>query len=171
MSDLPLVDWQEKSPSAPRNLSGNLEVTTFLLERLCHAKQVNCNARMLASQPWGNEACQINRTKRCILDDWLEYYCWGKGQGIYLESRYPWDDTCSSDFTSPGSGSTAACIYWSNLGSVHQVPNMAGWTQAVWQCDWGNVCPTLLHMASTGNRTSDLLILSPMPYPLGDMLT
>ena len=32
------------------------------------------------------------------------------------------------------------------------------------------VCPTLLHMASTGNRTPDLLILSPMPYPLGHML-
>ena len=32
------------------------------------------------------------------------------------------------------------------------------------------VCPTLLHMASTGSRTPDLLILSPMPYPLGHML-
>ena len=32
------------------------------------------------------------------------------------------------------------------------------------------VCPTLLHMASTGNRTLGLLILSPMPYPLGHML-
>ena len=32
------------------------------------------------------------------------------------------------------------------------------------------VCPTLLHMASTGNRTPDLLILSPTPYPLGHML-
>ena len=31
------------------------------------------------------------------------------------------------------------------------------------------VCLTLLHMASTGNRTPDLLILSPMPYPLGHM--
>ena len=29
---------------------------------------------------------------------------------------------------------------------------------------------TLLHMASTGNRTPDLLILSPMPYPLGHVL-
>ena len=32
------------------------------------------------------------------------------------------------------------------------------------------ICPTLLHMASTGNRTPDLLILSPTPYPLGHML-
>ena len=32
------------------------------------------------------------------------------------------------------------------------------------------VCLTLLHMASTGNRTPNLLILSPMPYPLGHML-
>ena len=26
----------------------------------------------------------------------------------------------------------AACNYWSNLGSVHQVPYTAGWTEAVW---------------------------------------
>ena len=32
------------------------------------------------------------------------------------------------------------------------------------------VCPTLLHMTSTGIRTLDLLILSPTPYPLGHML-
>ena len=32
------------------------------------------------------------------------------------------------------------------------------------------VCPTLVHMASTGNQTSDLLILSPTPNPLGNML-
>ena len=29
------------------------------------------------------------------------------------------------------------------------------------------VCLTFLHMASTGNRTPDLLILSLTPYPLG----
>ena len=55
-----------------------------------------------------------------------------RGKGIYLKSRYPCDYTCSSDFTSPGSGRTAACNYWSNLGSVHQVPITAGWTEAVW---------------------------------------
>ena len=32
------------------------------------------------------------------------------------------------------------------------------------------VFPTLLHVARTGNRTTDLLILSPTPYPLGHML-
>ena len=32
------------------------------------------------------------------------------------------------------------------------------------------VCQTLLHMASTGNRAPDLLIFSPMPYLLGHML-
>ena len=32
------------------------------------------------------------------------------------------------------------------------------------------VCPTLLHMANIGNRTPDLLILSPTPYPLGHVL-
>ena len=32
------------------------------------------------------------------------------------------------------------------------------------------VCPILLHMASIGNRTPDLLILSPKPYPLSHML-
>ena len=31
-------------------------------------------------------------------------------------------------------------------------------------------CPTLLNMASTGNRTPGLLILSPTSYPLGHML-
>ena len=35
--------------------------------------------------------------------------------------------------------------------------------------EW-EVCPTLLHMISSGNRTPDLLILSPTPYPLGHKL-
>ena len=35
--------------------------------------------------------------------------------------------------------------------------------------EW-EVCPTLLHMTSSGNRTPDLLILSPTPYQLGHML-
>ena len=29
-------------------------------------------------------------------------------------------------------GHNSGCNYWSNLGSVHQVPIMAGWTEAVW---------------------------------------
>ena len=32
------------------------------------------------------------------------------------------------------------------------------------------VCPTLLHMVRTGNQNPDLLILSPIPNPLGHML-
>ena len=33
------------------------------------------------------------------------------------------------------------------------------------------VYPTLLHMENTGNRTPDILILSPTPHPLGHMLS
>ena len=55
-----------------------------------------------------------------------------KGKGICLKSRYPCDYTYFSDFTSPGSGRTAACNHWSNLGSVYQVPITAGWTEVVW---------------------------------------
>ena len=55
-----------------------------------------------------------------------------KGKGICLESRYP-RFTFSSDFTFPRQRApTAACSYRSNLGSVHQVPITAGWTEAVW---------------------------------------
>ena len=47
-------------------------------------------------------------------------------------------------YHSPGKvGANAACNYWSNLGSAHQVPIMTGWTQAVWNtkftpyfCTW-----------------------------------
>ena len=36
-------------------------------------------------------------------------------------------------YLSPGKvGANAACSYWSNRGSVHHVPIMAGWTKAVW---------------------------------------
>ena len=72
-------------------------------------------------------------------------------------------------YLSPGKvGANAACNYWSNLWSVHQVPHY-GWV------DRGSVeyevYPTLLHMASTGNwHTPDLLILSTTTYPLGNML-
>ena len=70
--------------------------------------------------------------------------------------------TRSSDFTSLGSGRTAACNYWSNLGSVHQVPITAVWTEAVWNMK-------SVHMASTGElnpRPSDLEsnALSIWPY-------
>ena len=32
------------------------------------------------------------------------------------------------------------------------------------------ICPALLHITSHGNQTPDLLILSPLPYPLSHML-
>ena len=39
----------------------------------------------------------------------------------------------SSDYISLGKvGTNAACNYWSNLGSLHQVPITAWWTKAVW---------------------------------------
>ena len=37
------------------------------------------------------------------------------------------------------------------------------------QCEIGSL-PTLLNTVNTGNRSPDLLILNPMPYPLGHML-
>ena len=82
----------------------------------------------------------------------------GKGNGICLESRYP-RYTCSADFTFPlevgAYGSLQLSIQpWICAPGTHY-----GWV------DRGSmeyeVCPTLLHMASTGNRTPDLLILSP----------
>ena len=79
----------------------------------------------------------------------------GKGKGICLESRYP-RYTCSSDFTFP----LAVGAYCSLQLSIQP-----------WICapgthyGWGDrgsvvyeVCQTLLHMASTWNRTPDLLI-------------
>ena len=88
----------------------------------------------------------------------------GKGKGICLESRYP-RYTCSSDFTFP-----LAVGAYGSLQLLIQPWICAPGTHYGW-VDRGSVeyevCPTLLHMASTGNRTPDLLILSPTPYPLG----
>ena len=56
---------------------------------------------------------------------------------------YPSDYTCSWDFTSLGSERTAACSYWSSLGSVHQVPITAGWNEGSVEYE---VWATLLHM-------------------------
>ena len=51
---------------------------------------------------------------------------------------------------------------------MYQVPIVAGWRGSVEY----EVCLTLLHITSTGNRTPDLdfLILSPTPYPLDHVL-
>ena len=91
----------------------------------------------------------------------------GKGKGICLESRYP-RYTCSSDFTFPLAVGTYGSLQLSIQPWICAPGTHYGWV------DRGSVvykvCPTLLHMASTGNRTLDLLILSPTPYPLGHML-
>ena len=89
----------------------------------------------------------------------------GEGTGTCLESRYP-RYTCSLAvlFAVGAYGILQLLIQpWLCALGTHY-----GWV------DRGSVeyevCPTLLHMANTGNRTLDLLILSPMPYPLGHML-
>ena len=87
--------------------------------------------------------------------------------GICLESRYP-RYTCSADFTFPlavgAYGSLQLSIQpWISAPGTHY-----GWVGRG-SVEY-EVCPTLLHMASTGNRTPDLLILSPTPYPLGHVL-
>ena len=126
----------------------------FMIPRLWVRTRVTSNTR-------------VHNSSAEVRSDHILLYAKGKGKGICLESRYPCDYTCSSYFTSPGSGHTAACNCWSNLISVHQVPIIVGWTASS-EC---KVCLTLLHMASTGNRTPDLVILSPTPNPLGHMLT
>ena len=45
-----------------------------------------------------------------------------------------------------------ACNYWSNIGSVHQVPITAGWHEAAWDRE---VFPIPLHMTSSVNQTPD----------------
>ena len=54
-------------------------------------------------------------------------------KGSCLESRLH-DNTCLTDFVFPPGnvGANAACNYWSNLGSVHQAPIKAGWSETVW---------------------------------------
>ena len=90
-----------------------------------------------------------------------------KGKGICLESRYL-RYKCSSDFTFPLAVGAYGSLQLSIQPWICAPGTHYGWV------DRGSVeyevCPTLLHMASTGNRTPDLLILSPTPYPLGHML-
>ena len=64
-------------------------------------------------------------------------------------------------------GVNATYNYGSNLGSVHQVPVMAGCTQRSVEY---KVCLTLLHMTSAWNQTPDLLILNPTPYLVSHVL-
>ena len=60
-------------------------------------------------------------------------YSKGKGKGSCLRLQTPWQRMFNRLHLFPGNvGANAACNYWSNLGSVHQVPITAGWTEAVW---------------------------------------
>ena len=68
-----------------------------------------------------------SRVDRSTPDSHMTKSCCDKAIIICLEFRYP----CSSDFTSLCSGCTADCNYWCNLGSMHQVPVTAEWTEAV----------------------------------------
>ena len=90
-------------------------------------------------------------------------------KSICLESGYPCDYSCSSDFTSPGSWRTPAWNYWSNLGSVHQVLIKAGWTEAVWNMKFVWHFHTKPELGIEP-QTWDLLILNPTPYPFGHTL-
>ena len=98
-----------------------------------------------------------NSTKRLLQDE----------RAVQDLDRYP-RYTCSSDFTFP-----LAVGAYGSLQLLIQPWICAPGTHYGW-VDRGSVeyevCPTLLHMASTGNRTPDLLILSPTPYPLGHVL-
>ena len=71
--------------------------------------------------------------------------------------------------------------YWNWQEIPLQMVNLRGffsierWQRLIRGVNQGSVedkiCLTFLHMASNGNRTPDLLILSPMPYPLGHMIS
>ena len=61
----------------------------------------------------------------------------------------------------------AACNYWSNLGSVHQVPITAGWTEAVWNTKFAQLFYT---WPALEIEPLDILILRPILYPFGHML-
>ena len=90
-----------------------------------------------------------------------------KGKGSCLESRLH-DNTCSTDFTFPLAkwAPMQPATVDSTLDLCTRYPLRLGGPR---QCGIQS-CLTLLHMPSTGNRTPDLLILSPTPYPLGHML-
>ena len=58
---------------------------------------------------------------------------WYNGKCYKGRVQTPWPYIFDRLYLSPGKvGANAACSYWSNLGSVHQVPITAGWTEAVW---------------------------------------
>ena len=100
-----------------------------------------------------------------------------------LQSEIP---LSSADFTIYTTGKLSRILshlFWeefstfSAANTIHNFPifhsNFSFFTYYCWVGRGSmelEVCLTLLHITSSGNRTPDLLILRPMPYPLVHML-
>ena len=118
--------------------------------------------------PWG--LCMITHNnidyefKMCRRDSFHISDVKGKGKGSCLESRLH-DNACSKEFTFPLARwvPMQPATIDSTLDLCTRYPLRPGSVEY-------EVCQTPLHMASTGNQTPDLLILSPTPYPPGHML-
>ena len=101
--------------------------------------------------------------------DFYSCSCWSimrKGKGSCLQVQTPWQRMFNRLYLSPDKvGTNAACNYGSNLGSVHQVPITARWTEAVWNTKFAwhfYTWPALGIEPQT-------FWSSPTPYPLGHM--
>ena len=99
----------------------------------------------------------------------ISFQCKGKGKGSCLESM-PNNNECSTDFIFPLA--RWAPMKPTAIGPVLDLLRAPGTIMAWWTAHDSmefEIYPTLLHMASTGNQTLDIMILSPTPYPLGHM--
>ena len=118
----------------------------------------------------------IGKEKEMLVNKWKErsgeenHRYPIKGKGICFKSRHPWlhmffrlPFPCRPDKV----GTNAACNYWSNLESVHQVPIKAGWTDTAWNAKFA------WHMYTwpvVGIKYQTFWS-DPMSYPLSHMLT
>ena len=115
-------------------------ITMFCYIKKCYSMILmdnNVLNQCKAQHSWS--ACSL---KVFILTDkWnqmtLFHFVWHvskkKEKKVVVRVQNPWQCMFNRLYLSPGKvGTNAACNYWSNLGSVHQVPIMAGWTEAVW---------------------------------------
>ena len=98
-----------------------------------------------------------------------DYTAKNKGKGICLESRYPPGDihlTTHVLQTLP-----ALAVGAQQPATIDPTFDLCTRYQ-LWLVDRGSVEYKVYakHMARTGNQTPDLLILSPMPYPLSHVL-
>ena len=115
---------------------------------------------------------QINTTKKIIpCYDCLRWLCFnfwskGSGKGASLKSRYPYDYTVVR-FYLPWQWADSSLQLliqpWICTPGTHYSLVDRG-------CVEYEICPSVLHVTSTGNQTPDLLILSPTPYPPDHML-